>query len=319
MPKFITPVEVTPAQDSVWNDVDITAHVGSDAGNVAMAILQCESSNSSLKNMGLRKNGSTDDRFTGLRQKGQTWHFPGVDGNDIFEAKVQDSFTHIWLLGYFTVAEAAAITNGVAHSLGSTGSWLDIDVTADVVTGTAIASMFQILSGSFDNYGLRQNGSTDDRYNQISQDNMQGGFIALDADEICEMKIGDLSIDIYHIGYVLSNLTDFLNAKAYATGTTGSYVDADLSSDIPSGNNSAAFQVFNPALAADLFAIRKNGGSFDEYHDVVTQGFMAIEIDASRIVEQKIQTTNLDLWLWGYMSEPVAAGGVIFRRRIEGY
>ena len=317
MPTHITPVDVTPTADSTWNDVDITSHVGADAGNIAIAILEIVNTHASLTyDVGFRKNGSTDERFDDIWDDSHWWCCIGVDDSDIFESKLQNSAIEVWLTGYWTQDEAAAITNGVTYTPDTADTWIDLDVSGDTGANTATIAFFQVIhpAGTNRQWGLRENGSTDDRHNDF-WDDLEGGSMALDANEICELfseATDSTIVTYYHIGYGFDNFTSFANAKDYSTGTTGSDVETDLSTDIPSGNDGAMLQ-FYAANNEGGFNYgghaKKNGQTRDPVDNasIPVQSYLTIETDGDRKIEQQISSTHRDLYLWGYSNVHVAA------------
>lgn len=320
MPVFLDPpVDLgTIVDDGTYQDVDITTHVGSDAGSIAMAIIEVEVPGASPTFYALRENGSTDDRFEELEEIAHQWHCIGCDANDIFEVKFEAETTDnkIYLHGYWTTAEAASITNGVDHSVASINSWLDIDITADVVSGVATGAAFQVIraggGGGFVLYDFRINGSTDDRRNQgVDSDQLHGFFVGLDANEICEMNVNEALIDCFLVGYSLSNFTGIVNNNEYSHVTNNVYAVKDLSPDIPAGNNGCMlnFNVTNNTV--HKWTARKNGQTRDIYQfgSLRIQGI--IEIDTDRKIEVKSDSSAADTWLMGYTAAPAAAGGRI--------
>ncbi len=317
MPTFLaTPLEITPGSAGSWEDIDISPHVGIDAGSIALAYLQVTNPSSTDHAWGVRKNGSTDDIRNFLEDTGHTWAVIAVDGSDIFEANLDNiSDLHIWLMGYATTAEAGNLTNFVDISISVIDTWTDTDISSHTGGDTAIlAAVFLRDTGGAVTHGLRENGSTDDRRaSPIVGSNYLGAVMACDSNEIFEAWTSATSLEMYLTGWLTSNFTSIVNAIEHSTGTTGSYQETDLSADIPTGNTGAYWQ-FTPggAFQGDLCAIRRNGSSFDEVHGLMDQNFGFVEIDGDRKIEQQIANTRDDLWLWGYSSEPAVAVAVAY-------
>lgn len=285
---------------SAWTDVDVSAYV--DAGNTAGIILEIVNPTGTEYVWGIRKNGSSDPRKKGLEDTGHTWVAIGVDSNDIFEFYMANTAIDFYIVGYISSSEGAFFTNAVNKSLGSTGSWIDIDISGDTGGDTAVMAFWQIVNtsvGTTHNFGLRENGSTDDRKTGgLFQNDLRGAMMSVDVNEILEGWIASVQVDFFMTGYLTDNFTSFTNAKNYSTGTTGSYVDADFSSDIPVGNN-GAFVHFSSGTeyAAN---IRKKGDAWDSYYDFSEHQYLWTEIDANRVAQQKIENTAMDLYLWGF-------------------
>ena len=101
MPKFITPTDITHSTDATWTDVDVSAYVGSDAGNVAGVLLQIRNNATSANAWGIRKNGSSHDVHYDLNATTQTYAAIGVDAGDVFELYLEDASDFgVYLLGY---------------------------------------------------------------------------------------------------------------------------------------------------------------------------------------------------------------------------
>lgn len=113
----ITPVKVTPGTAGSWQDVDVTAHLGADAGSATGVILHIVNI-ATDKCLGLRKNGSTDDRHSDMRGASHLWAMIGIDSSDIFEAYLEDitAAQDIYLVGY-TKAGVTFKTNADDKSL----------------------------------------------------------------------------------------------------------------------------------------------------------------------------------------------------------
>lgn len=314
--KAVTPVEITPALTG-WQDVDVSAYVGADAGSVVGVLLEIVNNTASTEqNWGVRKNGSTDALINTMEDNGHTVVAIGVDNNDIFEANIDNTTNiDIYLLGYIVSGEGSFFTNAVDKSLSVTGSFQDIDISADTGGDTALVAFLLInqTGTGLNAWGLRCNGSTD---NLVVTDastgfvDLRGAMINVDNNEIFEMQIAINTIDCYLVGYLTANVTTFTNRVSFATATAGAYEDADLSGSIPSGNNGAFYHFFPGGATGTEYAgaIRKNGSSYDIYRDYTDQQFGWTEIDSNRVVEQKIESANLDLWLWGYTSAPAGGG-----------
>ena len=84
------PVDLGQGGNGSWADIDITSHVGADAGNIAVAIIRVECPTSSEVEAMPRANGSTDtmlgDPGMGRPSGGKhTDYYVPIDADDIFE------------------------------------------------------------------------------------------------------------------------------------------------------------------------------------------------------------------------------------------
>lgn len=309
----ITPVEITPGVASAWTDVDVTSYVGADAGDVAgvALIVRNVTTGSTEYSYGLRKNGSTDTRIAVIEDQGWTCQFVGTDASDIFEAYVTSTtLVEIWMIGYFRNEDAGFLTNAPDKSLGVINTWTDIDISADTGGDTALFAFLQVNqttssgTGTAD-WGLRMNGSTDPQQSTTTSGgwvDLRGAVVGCDGSEIFEGITGTTGTDFYLQGYLKDTATAvaLTNRVDHSTGTTGEYQDTDLSATVPGGYNSIFYQ-FDPVGDAEYGAgIRKNGETYDFYSDITVAQSGWIPIDDNRIVEQQIESLNLDFFVIGY-------------------
>lgn len=311
--KLIVPTDVTPAAGA-WNDVDVTALVGADAGSVAFVLLDVY-----LKawpqEWGVRRNGSADAFYE--RLPGHTYVAVPVDAGDIFECQVSSAVNvKVTMRGYATTAEAGVKTNMVDKS-PATGAWRDVDISGDTGADTALVAFFQIeVSPAFVDWrvvGLRKNGSGDARETFMLFGSIHGAMMAVDGAEILECYRDNADAKLFLSCWLKANADSWANGKDYSTGVTGAYQDVDTSADTPAGSTGAFYEVYYGGGADRSYHVRKNGDADDNY----LAGFSCSErhsyiwagLDATRKGEQKIEDTDLDLWLWGDTNAPSAGGG----------
>jgi len=309
----VTRVEITPETAGSWVDVDISSYV--DAGNISLVVLEVRSPGTGEYYWGVRKNGSSDTHYGEITDKGHTWVVIGVDPNDILEINVEDTTAvDVFLMAYAKTSEAGSFTNAVDKSLTTTGSWVDIDISNDTGGDTAKVAFFLVYSSNIasKNYGFRKNGSSDTFARYIPSDTLVGAMIGCDDSEILEGYIESTDVNFYLTGYLVDNVSTWVNQKDYATSTIDAYVDVDFSSDIPA-DNTGAFVYFHHSSEFSWCRgnVRKNGDSWDSCYLISFHQFFWTEIDSSRVAEQKITSESVDLYLWGYTSEPAAGGDII--------
>lgn len=295
---WITPVEVTPGTPNAWIDVDVSGSVPAGATGVILHI-----TTASVQYYGVRKNGSTDDRALNTPySRLHLWAAIGVDANRILEAYVGNTTdVDIWLVGYFG-SDSVFFTNAVDKSLGSTGSWLDIDISADTGGDTAIGAIFEAI-GPPATFGFRKNGSSDDRGSLFIWRHVWS-VIGVDGSEICEGKISDLSVDFFLVGYIKSDATFNINATDLSLASTGAWTDLTA---LPGGATGGFIECCEPGYNRS-FGLRKNGSSENIYLEMGCQHTWGlVECDASQIIEGEISATDMDFFLVGYAT--AAAGG----------
>lgn len=309
MPVPVTPVNVSPGTTGSFVDVDVTANVA-NPGNLCGVILELRASAGGLT-CGVRKNGSTDSILIAMPGIGHLYVFVGVDAGDIFEVNSSSSNVQVWLVGEVLASEGGSLTNRVEFTNSTTTTWEDQDISGQTGADTALVA-FLILrrdSTSVGNLNVRCNGSTDNRTVSAGATTTGAGSgwgmaVAVDGSEIFESRdavtgnLGRFGL----MGWLKANATGFTNAKDYSTGTTGSYVDTDLSADVPAGNSQvfAQFTGLNGSVG-----IRNNGYTADDHYADIRQGTgVYTELDSGRVCEQKIETTAADLWLHAYANVP---------------
>ena len=322
------PVDLGEGGDGSWADIDITSHVGADAGNVAVAIIRVDLPSSLALDGIPRANGSTDTLLPdpGMGRPGQgkqTEYYVPIDADDIFETHTDsvDTDENFHLVGYFLDGDADGPTNRLDKSL-SVANWTDIDISSDTGTDTAIAAAGFMLNtddkGNDESGGVRVNGSTDtwpygDLDNVATSDGVYHGFcIGCDGSEIFEHRRESNDLDLYVTAYIIdANYTAKTNGVDYSTGTTGSYQTGDITSDTSGTTIGAVFGVINGTSDDDQFAIRNPDNSSWEVYGRIFEGIscFSISVDSGQQFEQKIEVTSLDCYLLGYF-EADGGGGI---------
>jgi len=289
----IDPVEVTPGTASAWTDVDVSSYVPSGATGV---ILHIVNNSATTYEASVRKNGSTDDRHRDISYNSHQWTMIGVDANRVFEAYVENTTSiDIYLVGY-TMSGVTFKTNADDKSLGTAGSWQDVDCSTEAPS--AIGLIWEVYTGGYNlDFGLRKNGSSDDRYVRPVYPSWAGAIIGCDTSQVCEGKIESTDVDFYLLGYVTDGATFNTNATDVSLTTTGAWTDL---SALPSGANMGFIEVIDASIGQLDYGLRKNGSSEDIYQMVYAHTWGIVECDASQIIEGKIENTNVDFFVVGY-------------------
>jgi len=145
----------------------------------------------------LRNFGSTDDRKPGYGTKVQGIVVP-VDGSRRCEGYIENLAVDFYLVGYITAGTRKV--NGLDKSLGTTGSYQDIDLVADA-PADAMAVLIEVNSGvssTLDNF-CRAKGSSDDYYKNVYL--VQHAIVKLDTNKVLQGKIEHLNVNYYVQGY----------------------------------------------------------------------------------------------------------------------
>ena len=313
-----TPMDVSPGSAGTWVDVDVSASVPPGATGVLVLV---HNQTGSDRSYGLRKKGSTDpwDAESILRDARQTWLMTGLDPSRVFQIYTSSPSVDFYLYAY-TMGGVQFFTNRIDKSIGSTGVWTDVDISADTGGNTAIGAIFTVLnrSSSARLFGLRMKGSGDSRFSEMDQDAATLGLIGVDASEVAQLQVESTLVELHLVGYVTEGAVFFTNGVNKSTSTTGSFVDVDITADI--GTNRANGAFIEHVIADNTrhrAAVRRNGDTEDYYLDQ-KHGFASIGIDASNIFEQKIDDTNMDLYLVGYSLEETNLVRVFTARSTSG-
>ncbi len=297
-----------------WQDVDVSAHI--PAGSTG-ALLHCVNTGTVYSYyLGLRKNGSTDDRNEAIYQDTHSWAAIGVDASRIFEARIygpagsNPTDVILYLVGY-TKAGVTFFTNAYDKSLGVTGSWQGIDCSTEAPN--AIGLIFEVrttdVGAVWPNFGLRKNGSTDNRTNGTWQHNTFGVIVGCDNSQIVGGYISNTIVDFFLVGYITDGATFNTNATDVSLSSTGSWIDL---SALPTNSGVALIEVVGNVK----FGLRKNGSAEDIYHWSVYHPWAFVECDSTCLIEGKISTTAGDFFLVGYTEGtcalPVAVGRLVY-------
>jgi len=287
----ITPTEIVAGTQNEWVTMNASALIAEGATGV---VLHCVNINSSARALGLRKNGSTDDRTVDLHGYGHCWAAIGVDASRYFEAYVGTSYEDfdIYVVGY-TMSGVTFSTNADDMSLGVTGSWQPIDCSTEAPS--AIGLIFEIIAPSWLESGLRKNGSSDDRHPDVKNHRCFGAIIGCDDAQICEGYIEGTTTDFFLLGYITDGCTLNTNADDVSLGSTAEWLDL---SALPSGVNMGFIEVISNASLD--FGLRKNDTAEDIYRYVSRHAWGIVECDASQIIEGKIANTGVDFFVVGY-------------------
>jgi len=291
----VTPVDVTPGVKDSWTDVNVDAYAPSGATGVILHITNTGYTSYAL---GLRKNGSTDNRKHPMSDTTHCWAMMGIDANRIFEAYVGTSIT-LYLVGY-TTAGVTFFTNAYNKNPASAGSWQDVNCSAQCPN--AVGLIFEVVSLYQYQFGFRKNGSTDDRKVQVySGHDCFTVVIGCDASQICEIYFQSLNYQGARlVGYITDGAEFHTNAVDVSLGATGSWIDL---ASLPESSVMGIYE----NIGANYFGLRENGSSENIFVEGVhTWGIVAC---ADGIVEGKIGDINRTTFEIGYAT--IEAGEAI--------
>ncbi len=293
----ITPTEVTVTPVNGWRTVNASALAPAGSTGVIIHIVNTSASSYSV---GLRKNGSTDDRAATLDANCHTWAIIGVDANRIFQAYTEHlTNVDFYVVGYtvtgVTIATNATLKTFTAHAT----TFYDIDCSVQAPSATGL--IFEIYGTDWQNFGIRKNGSTDARRLPTIYHNTFSAIVGCDTGQICEGQHASTEIYFYLTGYVTDGATFNTNATNLSLAGTGAWTDLTA---LPATSNMGFIEV----ASSDFYnyGLRKNGTSENIYQQAVQHPWGIVECDTSQLIEGEIANTGCDFFLVGYSTAAAA-------------
>jgi len=196
----------------------------------------------------------------------------------------------------------------VSHSTDA--AWTDNDVSAHI-SGAATGVILHVFNNTATNYdfGLRKNGSTDNRTPEMDLSTHYWAEIGVDGSGIFESYVEvAANIDVYVVGYHEDDAVFFTNAIDKTAAGADAFEDIDISSD--TGGDTAIgaiFEVSIPTNGARRFAFKKKDSTDDFYTNATNTQWVVIGVNGSEICEQKILdltgTGLTNTFLTGYITK----------------
>ena len=292
-----THVDKSLGATGTWTDIDLSGDIPANATGAIFKVIDTQNTD---KAFGLRKKGSSDDRYYDLESGAQQFYIVGLDANRKCQGKIESLNTDFWLIGY-TEADATMLTNGVDKSLTSYGAWTDIDLSANLPAG-AVAAIFEVVNSDSSSrmFGLRKNGSTDEHYNDTFATSHRCYVVGVDDNRKCEGKAEGSSVDFYLIGYLTMGIAE-TNGIDRSIGSLDTYVDI-TETNAPAGAT-GVFVAFVTVGSAYSFAARKNGATDDTFEEAgAKNAIICVGLDANKKWEGKIDTLVHDFYTLGYFA-----------------
>jgi hypothetical protein len=261
--------------------------------------------------IGLRKNGSTDNIHRDLGKVTHSVFLCGVDTSRIIEMYVESGGTSISaeLIGYFG-EEAVFFDNSVDKSLGSTGAWTDIDISSDTGADTATAAFFIMEHGSTSyTVFMRKKGSTDNFIRTC--DAYRHYLVGVDGSEVCQGYISNLDVDFHLIGYMTKDVDMETNLVDDQITPTGAWTDL---SSTRTGTFGVLYETVTEGEGGSTgkYGLRTDGSSHDVYDDVMSrQGFSIVAPSVSGKVEGQISQILIDFKYSGKFTAEADLGNEI--------
>lgn len=316
MPKFITPTRIDPTTGTGWLIIDLTSQFGADSGQVAGVFLVIENVNSTTERIwNLRKYAGTGVESNSItlvsEDKGGCFFAVGVDPSNRFELYRNSVDVHCWIEGYCLNSEAVFFDAPTADlGLAATGSWESYDLSAHTVGNENLLMAFYYVvnnGAAYDLFGSAPDGMGDAEVNyDIYNGDLQGGCVA------CITNIADFyretaNMDVYMIGYLKNNFTLISPREDISQTATGAQTK-DLTALIAANAVGIyAITSSNTIEYSQAFWNNAYSGGYLTWAD--SKGYAGIcGVDANKVIGQYAENLAVDLFLYGYFTEPVVAG-----------
>lgn len=301
------PVDLNVTTTGSWVDADVSTHPLYVASVVIGVELIFDNTGTNNVNFGCRKNGSTDarnDLLLGFTNGTMTGARIGVDGSGLFEAYISEVAVDVYLAGFYTADTASFFTNAVDKSQDTLSTWTDTDISSDTGSDVALAAFLERSAATASIYAVRMNGSTDDRRGQ-SPGRHNFLIAPCDGSELFEQWVSATDADLFLNGYLRATYraaaTFNTNAIDRSTATAGSYQTVTA---LTAGAIAGVYDSYNVQTTPSRLALRRIGSTVDIYRGPYLRAHLVVACDTSQQVEQKISSTDSDLWELGYFSAP---------------
>ena len=307
---FTNAIDKTPGTTGAFVDVDCSADIPSGASGVILEVYNA----SGAKSIGaVRKNDSTDGQANHkVISAGHIYTLIGVDANRVFEAYI-DSGVQVWLTGY-TDQGTDFLLNKVNKNVTTTGSWVDVDASADIPSDAngVIVELWNSTGTSNLDAAARKNGSTDNfTPKQILNQCYIHALCGVDANRIFQAYIEGTNIKVSVIGYTKSPVVWKTNADDISLGTTSAWTDIDVTTQTASDADGVVIEALNTNTGTEYGGQVRKSGSTDARTANITLRrsghiFMAIGVDTGQVLQGYITNVAVDFKLLGY-AKPAGA------------
>lgn len=312
---FTNRTEITGlTHDSTFNDADLSSYISSSAVGVIIEIVN----SGTVSYLGrVRCNGSTDDITTAanIDVDSYTVVIAKCDASQVVEIYSENSVLKYYVTGELG-AGAILKTNLVNKSTSTTGSWVEVDITADLEAGdsgnveAAIVTSVGTLNADKE-FNVRKKGSTDDYIDDSH--GIMSWIVGVDSSDIFEQQISQAAQDCYLVGYIKtdSGLTMKTNYVEKTSLTNDAWTDLDITTDTSATADGVILTITSSSSA--LKYTRKNSSTNAVAdHQYITRMSNFIGLDSSQILEYYGNTASIQIM--GY----TAPSGATYNATTEG-
>lgn len=213
-------VNKTLSTTNTWTDVDISDICGTDN---PIGVFVKYNYVSTVGSVGLRKNGSTDNRINGVSYLGST-ALVGIDESKLFEGYVATTSIKFYVVGYLK-SGAVINTNAINVSLSTINSYLNLPILENSAKG----GIYEVISNSTHTFALRKYGASDDLNYKIARHIWT--YVECDENKLIEGKISNTGVDFFNIGYFTQTIstTPTITIQSYTKSKISAQTTQDIS------------------------------------------------------------------------------------------
>lgn len=295
----IDPTEYTPTLANAWVEVDLDNYIDGLGSNITGVILHCVNTNNTYTYaLGLRKNNSSDNRTSKLYSTTHCWAAIGVDSSNIFEAYVGNTtYIDIYIVGY-TKTGVTFFDNAYNKTPTTLNDWTNIDCHTEAPN--AIGLIFEVNTNDEVShyFGLRKNGSSDNRVFPAEAHCCFGFIIGCDANQTSQGYIDNPTLNLYLVGYITDGAIFNTFATDVSLSTTYTWLNLPA---LPTNSVMGFIEV--AASSCKDYGFRKNGSTEDIHYFADLHPSAFVECDTNYITEGYIGSTGIDFFVVGYATD----------------
>lgn len=199
---------------------------------------------------------------------------------------------------------AVVLTNLSDVSIGATTAWTDMDLSGTIpATGILAAILVTNPSATPYEFGLRCNGSTDDRHTDIAAGTQIMFYVPLDGARICEGYIEHTDVNFYLAGYfTLAGGTAgdviqvWTNGQELSVGSLNTWVNVDSDVYLSAYAQAAVVEIINTVGASPLYGVRPDGSTDNRCNHPYSHGCELIGV-VSKVFECNTNSADNEFYL----------------------
>ena len=297
--RIIEPVELVASATSTWENVDLTAVFGTDAGLVA-GVQVFVGATSSNRDVGLKHPDSVQGPLD-IATANSSNYYAAVNAQNELALYTSHLSTKIWITGYWLTSEATFPVEPIDVGIGILTPWVAIDLSPQVGTDAALCALIHYRPGSSSHMTLQGGDDTLNESMYKSGNASFGSIIGInDANEI-QVQGNDAGNVWTLVGWINDNYVGNIATPEISMSVVDAWETLDLSAHIPAEAVAIAYRAETNATSTTRFGIRDpEHSTFEEALHGVDRGIEG----AVGVTAQEVQTyqdsSNELLHLRGY-------------------